>query len=66
MPFGKYKGEAIGDVPASYLLWFYDQVWSRKHRAVYGYVFEHKKLLERRAYGKWADIECDATENDIY
>ena len=25
MPFGKYKGEQMQDVPASYLLWLYDQ-----------------------------------------
>lgn len=25
MPFGKYSGEKMGDVPASYLLWFKDE-----------------------------------------
>lgn len=25
MPFGKYKGEKMEDVPASYLLWLRDQ-----------------------------------------
>lgn len=25
MPFGKYKGERVGDVPASYLLWWLDE-----------------------------------------
>ncbi len=24
MPFGKHKGEALEDVPASYLIWLYD------------------------------------------
>ena len=24
MPFGKYKGEAMANVPASYLVWFWD------------------------------------------
>gem|GEM_PF-3067445 len=24
MPFGKYKGLRMGDVPAAYLLWLYD------------------------------------------
>lgn len=24
MPFGKYKGEKLANVPASYLLWLYD------------------------------------------
>lgn len=26
MPFGQYKGEALANVPASYLLWIYDNV----------------------------------------
>lgn len=24
MPFGKYKGTSLGEVPASYLLWLYE------------------------------------------
>ena len=24
MPFGKYKGQKLANVPASYLLWLYD------------------------------------------
>lgn len=26
MPFGKYKGEPLQDVPASYLLWLWDEI----------------------------------------
>ena len=67
MPFGKHKGEAIGDVPASYLLWFFEQVWSTKYRAVYGYIVENKKHLEKEAKNeKWTTVECEATEADIY
>lgn len=29
MPFGKYKGQELINVPASYLLWAYDQEWCR-------------------------------------
>lgn len=25
MPFGKHRGTPIGEVPSSYLLWWYDQ-----------------------------------------
>lgn len=25
MPFGKYKGRALIDLPENYVLWFYDQ-----------------------------------------
>lgn len=27
MPFGKYKGKRLGEVPDSYLLWFLKQDW---------------------------------------
>lgn len=27
MPFGKYHGEELQDVPAQYLLWLFDQPW---------------------------------------
>jgi hypothetical protein len=26
MPFGKHKGEKLGNVPSSYLLWIYDNL----------------------------------------
>lgn len=26
MPFGKFKGEKLCNVPASYLLWLYDEI----------------------------------------
>ena len=29
MPFGKYKGEKMVNVPASYLLWAIEQQWCR-------------------------------------
>jgi len=28
MPFGKYKGERLGNVPDHYLVWFLKQEWS--------------------------------------
>ena len=27
MPFGKYKGQRLGDVPDDYLIWFTNQPW---------------------------------------
>ncbi len=29
MPYGKYKGTKMANVPASYLLWVYDQEWCK-------------------------------------
>lgn len=30
MPFGKYKGQQLGDVPDSWFLWFLEQDWCDK------------------------------------
>lgn len=30
MPFGKYKGQRLGEVPDDYWLWFLQQEWSHK------------------------------------
>jgi len=35
MPFGKYKGEKMANVPAEYLIWFYE------NRMVYGWMKEY-------------------------
>lgn len=37
MPFGKYKGEKMANIPASYLLWLYE------NSKVYGEVKEYIK-----------------------
>lgn len=66
MPFGKHKGEAIGDVPASYLLWFFEQPWARKYRPVYNYIFENKEYLEEENERDTIYKNSDATESDIY
>jgi uncharacterized protein (DUF3820 family) len=34
MAFGKYKDTALCDVPASYLLWLYEQDWLESHNPV--------------------------------
>jgi hypothetical protein len=45
-PFGTHKGTKYEDVPASYLIWFADQVWAPKWAAPYAYVTKHRKVLE--------------------
>jgi len=36
MPFGKYKGRSLEELPAEYILWLCTQLWVRgKHRALY-------------------------------
>lgn len=43
MPFGKYKGEKMEKVPASYLLWLRDQGCS--HSGVKSYIEENETVL---------------------
>lgn len=45
MPFGKYKGVAMANVPASYLLWLYDQDCRTQSTQVYEYIKEHYDIL---------------------
>jgi hypothetical protein len=41
MPFGKYRGAKMADVPASYLLWLWDNgVWREKDRDLHKYIVE--------------------------
>lgn len=42
MPFGKYKDEKMANVPASYLLWLYDE-WTLPNPR-FGFVHEDVKL----------------------
>lgn len=51
MPFGKYKGESMCNVPAWYLLWLREK---NKHVRTYGqmkavmdYIEENKEVLEQ-------------------
>ncbi len=45
MPFGKYKGVQLIDVPASYLLWAFDQEWCRG--SVKEYIAENLDVLKK-------------------
>lgn len=47
MPFGKYKGRPMEDVPASYLHWLWSN-WSKEERdqkPVAGYIRENLAVL---------------------
>lgn len=49
MPFGKHKGECIGEVPASYLLWLAEQDWIEKWGPVKKYIDKKYQQLEQEA-----------------
>lgn len=50
MPFGKYKGEAMENVPAGYLLWLYEQMKRDDEKInLFIYIAENRKQLEQEA-----------------
>lgn len=53
MPFGKYKGQRLLNVPPGYLLWFFEQNWARDWPALQDYVEEN-----------FDDLSLDAAVNE--
>lgn len=49
MPFGKYKGTPLGNVPARYLLWLYDESSKDAFPALRKYLEANKRALELEA-----------------
>lgn len=51
MPFGKYSGQAMANIPADYLLWLYKKNQQTrtygKMKAVMDYIEENKEVLEQ-------------------
>ena len=58
MPWGKHKGDAVQDVPASYLLWLDDEMKkssSRRspfHNGLLVYINENRDILEKQVREK--------------
>jgi len=50
MPWGKYKGEKLINVPGSYLLWCYDQEWCKGE--LKNYIEDNKDVLEQESKPK--------------
>ena len=47
MPFGKYKGQKLCNVPAGYLLWLNDQAWSFKDGPLKRYILDNMDILKQ-------------------
>jgi len=45
MPFGKYKGKELQDIPASYLLWLYNE--GLNHLQLKEYIEDNMEVLEK-------------------
>lgn len=46
MPFGKYKGEKMANVPASYLLWLYEN--DKCNKEVKEYVLDNLDVIKEQ------------------
>lgn len=46
MPFGRYKGKKMQDVPGTYLGWLGEQDWIDKWPLVKAYIIKNKKVLD--------------------
>lgn len=51
MPWGKYKGKALANVPADYLVWLYEE--RKCHGAVKEYIEFNWDVLAGRPLKKW-------------
>lgn len=49
IPFGKYKGKDIEEVPASYLLWLHERDWIVKFADIHEHISKNFDLLMREA-----------------
>lgn len=46
MPFGKYKGYRMDEVPASYLDWLHGQDWIHEWPLVIEYIEENRDIID--------------------
>lgn len=53
MTFGKHRGERISEVPASYLLWLYDEGNIENYPEVLEYVENNKEILKKEALAEY-------------
>lgn len=52
MPFGKHKGKHLSDVPASYLLWLYEQNKYKPMTSLQEYIHKNLDVLEKEVEEK--------------
>ena len=45
LPFGVHKGTKLSLVPASYLLWLFEQTWIKDWPGLYAYLKAHENQL---------------------
>lgn len=60
MPYGKYKGKKMANIPASYLLWMYRN--DKLFKALEVYVEENMDALEKEEKEELSKREQDSTK----
>lgn len=60
MPYGKYKGKKMANLPASYLLWMYRK--DKLFKALEVYVEENMDALEKEEKEELSKREQDSTK----
>lgn len=60
MPYGKYKGKKMANIPASYLLWIYRN--DKLFKALEVYVEENMDALEKEEKEEFSKREQDYTK----
>ena len=60
MPYGKYKGKKMANIPASYLLWMYRN--DKLFKALEVYVEENMDVLEKEEKEEFSKREQDSTK----
>lgn len=58
MPFGKHKGQALANVPASHLLWLYTQR-EFSHAALKEYIADNLDVLHTQAQAEKLESKED-------
>lgn len=60
IPWGKYRGELLKNVPADYLLWLLKQDWIKKWPGLLDYLKKHEdQLISEQAETETEDAQAE-------
>lgn len=66
MPWGKHKGAMLKDIPAEYLLWYFEQSWASDWPGFYAYVKNREDELRGEVQGDVTETGHDMETWDDY
>lgn len=59
IPFGKYAGKKLGDIPAGYLIFIADSENTQATVGIFGYVLKNRERLEAQAKKEKEDYHAN-------